>query len=81
MRIYIVYEGEFTTDKPREYMAEPYILLATKDKDKAIKKFEEVKSNYIDNWDADDLEFYDDFFRFNNYKTYGQVGIIDVILE
>lgn len=78
MKLYIVFHGEFCTDKPREYMAEPIIELVTTDKNKAIEKVKELKEQ-ISSWDwIENVDQYnDESFEYNNeYDTYGRIGII-----
>jgi hypothetical protein len=82
VKIYIVYEGEFDTDSPREYMAEPTILLVTTDEEKAknllkekFKWYKEYREDYC-------VEYHGDNFTFtDNSYTYGKVGIITKELE
>lgn len=82
MKLYIVYEGEFCTDKPRERMATPSIILVTTNKEKAEAKVNDMYDMYKDIASWEQLDKYDNSFEFNNeYDTYGKVGIIEKDLE
>lgn len=76
MEVYIVYEGEFETDKPRNYMAEPRIILITTDSDGAYVRFEAEKQRFKNEYDAEDMYFGTDYFDYDGYKRYGRVGIL-----
>lgn len=79
-KVYIVYEGEFTTDKPRDYMAEPTISLVTTDEDKAYGKLDELRKEYSERNLS--IQHNEDSFGYNDgYKTHGKVGILTEILE
>ena len=84
-KIYIVYEGEFETDKPREYMAKPTIHLVTNNKQRAINKFKRLHSEFREMCGLDYLsglgEYQDNYFDFSGGYTYGCVGIIEQDLE
>ena len=74
MKVYIVYKEKFETDKPREYMTEPEILLGTANKDKTLQEIKNTKqkmSKHIYNSNEYGFEYDNDVF------LYGTVGIIE----
>lgn len=91
--MYIVYEGEFETDKPRNNMAEPSIIAITNNFSKARNKFLEVLNKYKElryveiYYDENDIsrsnapyDYY--YFDFINGYSLGKVGILkERILE
>lgn len=81
IRVFIVYEGEFETDKPRSSDAEPYIRLVTVDKEKALEEFYRLKEKILQQYDKDDVYVADTYVEYDGYKVYRRIGIIDAIVQ
>ena len=80
--LFIVYSGEFDTDKPRECMAMPDIIMVTKNEKQATRKLQEIydscaKINRLEYLSS--LE--DEYFEFSSDTEYGCAGIIKQALE
>jgi hypothetical protein len=78
MKLYIVFQGEFCTDKPREYMAVPKIRLITTKKKEAKEKINELREQIsLLSWVEQVSNDFKESFTYNNeYDTYGYVGIL-----
>jgi hypothetical protein len=79
MKVYIVYDNSFETDKPRSYMASPNIVLATIDIDKARDEVRELSKlyNHMEN-----IQSVGDFvIGYHDGYDFGEFGIreIDII--
>lgn len=60
--MYMVFESDFNTDKPRALDTSPKIHLVTTDYKKAKDKLREVSAKFeMEEWDMEDLESYDQF--------------------
>lgn len=82
MKVFIVYTGEFCTDKPRTYMAEPSVNLVTTNKEKAYEYVDKLFRQYSQRTGIDITRFNDGCFTFEDgCDTYGSVGFMEVEVE
>jgi len=86
MKLYLVYDNSFDCERPRNGDCDPYIVLTTTDKYKAINKVVELykgaKTGLYEY--VEDVELHikkDTSFEYRGYRTYGKCGIKIVNVE